>query len=667
MPINPTVPTTTPALEAERTLEFFAQKVQDAFDETKTLVNSSETAITAKVDKATANVVTAASSSALVTLAPTGTGPALDVENAGSKTLSISKTGLLAIGDQQTGVTFGSGAQVKSIGGINGLVKAVLAAFGNNANGYQIHFYKSRATTVEGRDSVASGDDLGKISFNGDAGASEEEGAYLLCEVDGAVSEAATITSIVRATNVVTITTAAAHGISAGSAIAVEGVTKAAFNGNFTVSTVPTTTTLTYAQVSGDDTDNTGIVARRNLPTRISIGTRLANDTVVTERVRINAAGEIGLGGVAAVGRNVAVSKKITGAASASGYHLTSTIESDVTTHFSGYNAFSTMADAVFTLDEWHAFNASASSFGTKATITNLYGFRTHTTLIGGVTNYGFRSALADNSAVKTLSAVARASNVVTATTSAGHGYAVGQQVAHAGITDATFNGTFTITEVPTTTTYKHAQTAADTSSSGGTSTPTAVGGGRWNFYAAGNAPNHFAGNVLVGITTPVANSSLLQTSNGVGFPATQVALSDPNTLDDYEEALFTPVLTFATPGDLVVAYTTQSGKCTKIGDVVFYTIRLTTSTFTHSTASGAAQLTGMPFTASSLAGQVAACTMRGYTKANFTQINSRLSPSTAISNLLASGSGQTQASLVAADMPTGGTVDLYITGHYYV
>jgi hypothetical protein len=52
-------------------------------------------------------------------------------------------------------------------------------------------------------------------------------------------------------------------------------------------------------------------------------------------------------------------------------------------------------------------------------------------------------------------------SNVATLTTSATHGYEVGQSVTVTGV-DATFNGTFTITAVPTTTTFRYTKTAAN-------------------------------------------------------------------------------------------------------------------------------------------------------------------------------------------------------------
>jgi hypothetical protein len=65
---------------------------------------------------------------------------------------------------------------------------------------------------------------------------------------------------------------------------------------------------------------------------------------------------------------------------------------------------------------------------------------------------------------VKTVSNKALTSNVATLTTSATHGYLAGDVVVVSGV-DATFNGTFSITAVPTTTTFTYAKTAANVSS----------------------------------------------------------------------------------------------------------------------------------------------------------------------------------------------------------
>lgn len=67
------------------------------------------------------------------------------------------------------------------------------------------------------------------------------------------------IETAVRADNVVTITTTAPHGLTAGDAIVIAGVTDASFNGQFTVATADATT-FTYAQDAADAQSTGGTV-----------------------------------------------------------------------------------------------------------------------------------------------------------------------------------------------------------------------------------------------------------------------------------------------------------------------------------------------------------------------------------------------------------------------
>ena len=59
------------------------------------------------------------------------------------------------------------------------------------------------------------------------------------------------ITSIVSSSDVATVTTGSAHGLSVGQYVHVTGSTTAFVNGMYKVASVPSTTTFTYAQNSG--------------------------------------------------------------------------------------------------------------------------------------------------------------------------------------------------------------------------------------------------------------------------------------------------------------------------------------------------------------------------------------------------------------------------------
>ena len=95
-----------------------------------------------------------------------------------------------------------------------------------------------------------------------------------------------------------------------------------------------------------------------------------------------------------------------------------------------------------------------------------------------------------------------------------------------------------------------------------------------------------------VGGATPSASGS------GITFPATQSASSDANTLDDYEEGTFTPFYTPDNGAFTTLTYSAQTGKYTKIGNFVFFSINIFTSAVTLGTASGGLAIGGLPFTA---------------------------------------------------------------------
>ena len=99
-----------------------------------------------------------------------------------------------------------------------------------------------------------------------------------------------------------------------------------------------------------------------------------------------------------------------------------------------------------------------------------------------------------------------------------------------------------------------------------------------------------FPATIAVGNATPSASGG------GVSFPATASASSDANTLDDYEEGVWSPTIT-ATSGTLTSA-TSTDGVYTKIGNVVH--ARVFVSITNAGTGSGSLRLT-LPITASSV------------------------------------------------------------------
>ena len=94
-----------------------------------------------------------------------------------------------------------------------------------------------------------------------------------------------------------------------------------------------------------------------------------------------------------------------------------------------------------------------------------------------------------------------------------------------------------------------------------------------------------------------VTFAEVANVDKGIKFPATQVASTNVNTLDDYEEGTYTPTISFG--GNSVgVAYGLQDGNYSKIGRMVKIDFRITLTNKGSST--GVARIS-LPFTASAL------------------------------------------------------------------
>ena len=98
-------------------------------------------------------------------------------------------------------------------------------------------------------------------------------------------------------------------------------------------------------------------------------------------------------------------------------------------------------------------------------------------------------------------------------------------------------------------------------------------------------------GSLGVGLTPTSRNNCSLQTVDSIGFPATQLASTDANALDDYEEGTWSPTVT-ATSGSYTT--TVKDGRYTKIGRTVIAQIYVQITTL--GTAAGDMVVT-LPFT----------------------------------------------------------------------
>lgn len=190
------------------------------------------------------------------------------------------------------------------------------------------------------------------------------------------------------------------------------------------------------------------------------------------------------------------------------------------------------------------------------------------------------------------------------------------------------------------------------------------LGSGNWKCY---NFERANGTSVSLGPANSPTFTALTLSNGQIAFPAVQVPSANANTLDDYEEGTFTPTITFATPGDLSVAYSVQIGLYTKVGRMCAFNFTVTTSTFTHTTASGALTVAGLPFTG--VSGSTATSTVRflGITKAGFSDYTSLVAGAVNTTTFVACNSGAVFSTVVAADTPSGGTVSLTSALVYHV
>ena len=84
-----------------------------------------------------------------------------------------------------------------------------------------------------------------------DASNTGTAGVALTCFIQDTSATLGSITSIVSSSDIATVTTGSAHGLSVGQYVMVTGSTTAFVNGMYKVASVPSATTFTYAQNSG--------------------------------------------------------------------------------------------------------------------------------------------------------------------------------------------------------------------------------------------------------------------------------------------------------------------------------------------------------------------------------------------------------------------------------
>jgi hypothetical protein len=135
---------------------------------------------------------------------------------------------------------------------------------------------------------------------------------------------------------------------------------------------------------------------------------------------------------------------------------------------------------------------------------------------------------------------------------------------------------------------------------------------GRAEFGLAGDDAFHVKvspnGSSWYEALTIAQGSGLLTLPIGqLAFPAAQYPSANANTLDDYEEGTWTPAMTFG--GSATgVTFDIAAGTYVKVGRLVFFSLYIDLSS--NGTGTGAAAITGLPFTSEAGVGAAATVTL---------------------------------------------------------
>lgn len=328
------------------------------------------------------------------------------------------------------------------------------------------------------------------------------------------------IALVARASNVATITTDGAHGYTIGETVVIAGA-DTGYNGSYTIASVPSTTTFTYANTGADDTAN------------ISAGTTTVSRTVSNDYVTLTTSEPHNF----QVGESVVVSGisafwngtfTITSVPSPTTFKYIQAGSAQAPTNANGGIAYVAVpADPIFNgthtitaipntksfsfakitpnltlqgttkenvnyVTAWAITNGVAtltltnpptesvgsftavqnvdSSVDDTVTVTAVNSLTAPYTLSFAVELDDVPSTTLTTANSKTVTSRNRTNNVATITTSANHEFIVGQQVVVSGVS-ASFNGTYIIDAIPAANKFSYAQVAANVTETASTGT----------------------------------------------------------------------------------------------------------------------------------------------------------------------------------------------------
>jgi hypothetical protein len=138
-----------------------------------------------------------------------------------------------------------------------------------------------------------------------------------------------------------------------------------------------------------------GTPGTNDMPGRLVFSTTADGASSPTERLRIDSAGQITIGGSPTAGVSVYLRKNVTGATTSFGLAQNVQIQSDVTSTANLFNSTYSTAASAFTLTNVNHYNAQQGTIGATSAVTNQFGFAVQSSLTGATNNFGFYSSIA--------------------------------------------------------------------------------------------------------------------------------------------------------------------------------------------------------------------------------------------------------------------------------
>lgn len=167
---------------------------------------------------------------------------------------------------------------------------------------------------------------------------------------------------------------------------------------------------------------DTGTISATSMPGRLVFATTPDGSATSVERMRINSAGNVGIGTSSITGYGLRVGKTADAAAYVGVGSTGSGNSTSTTAIYNFYSIATTTANGAvpYTISSIRHYDATQTTFNADSTVANQYGFIANSSLTGATNNYGFYGNIASGAGRFNFYAQGTAANVFAGTTSIG-------------------------------------------------------------------------------------------------------------------------------------------------------------------------------------------------------------------------------------------------------